>query len=688
MLEVIEELRVPVDCIAGASMGSIVGGAYAGGMTPKDMERRIGGLDLADMFRDIPPRQEQSLYRKELDAAGFWGLEIGYRGGRVRLPRGAIAGEGLRRFLREIAIEPAGGKFDNLPIPYRAVATDIETGEMVVLDRGELWKAMRASMSIPGAITPEELDGRLLLDGGLVRNLPVDVVRAMGAERVIAVNVGSKLLKRDALQSLFGVSMQMVGILMEQNVRASLAQLKPDDILIEPDLEGFTTTDFAKGPAIIARGEAAGRLAIGRLRELAASEAAWRTRRDLQLARIEPAQSAARISVDGSRLTFVNPAVVASQVLTPDRAVPSSDVLEQRIGRVYGRGDFERIDYRYVERDGKRVLEVTPTERARGPDYLRFGLRLSSDFEGEGRFNLLVAYTRSWVNSLGAEWRTVAQVGRDPGIVSEFYQPLMLNGRVFVAPRVEAFERLLNLYAGDRQFAQYRTRQAGAGIEIGTLFERFGELRVGYYAARAATDPTIALPEFPRLDYDVSGFTLRFLYDQLDNFAFPSTGTFAHVNAFSSRTALGATDEYSKADGQVRQAFAPFGQRLVFTVKAGGALRGNLPTYDLYQLGGFLNLSGYRTRQLIGERFVFGRAVYYHRLGSLGAVAPDLFAGLSLEAGNMYEPVFTSGSDNGNGVRTSVAAFVGADTALGPIYLGYGRARDGNSAVYLLLGRP
>ncbi len=186
----------------------------------------------------------------------------------------------------------------------------------------------------------------------------------------------------------------------------------------------------------------------------------------------------------------------------------------------------------------------------------------------------------------------------------------------------------------------------------------------------------------------MSGFTLRFLYDQLDNFAFPSGGTFVNVNAFASRMALGASSEYDKADVQVRHAFAPFGQRLVFTVKAGGALRGNLPNYDLYQLGGFLNLSGYRTRQLIGERFVFGRAVYYHRLGSLGAVAPDLFAGLSLEAGNMYDPVFTSGSDNGNGIRTSVAAFVGADTALGPVYLGYGRARDGNSAFYLLLGRP
>lgn len=688
VLKVLEELRVPVDCIAGTSMGSIVGAAYASGMNARDMERRIGGLDIADIFRDIPPRQEQSVYRKQLEAAGFWSLEIGYSGGQLKLPRGAIAGEGLRRFLRELTIEPAGGSFDNLPIPYRAVATDIETGEMVVIGKGELWKAMRASMSIPGAVTPEEIDGRLLLDGGLVRNLPVDVARAMGAERVIAVNLGTKLLKRDALQSLFGVSMQMVGILMEQNVRASLSQLRSDDILIEPDLDGFGSTDFAKGPAIIARGEAAARLAVGRLAELAADEAAWRTRRDLQLARIEPARSASRITVDGSRLTFVNPEVVASQVLTPDRAVPPGDVLEQRIGRVYGRGDFERIDYRYVDRDGQRVLEVIPTERARGPAYLRFGLRLSSDFEGEGRFNLLGSYTRSWINSLGAEWRTVAQIGRDPGVVSEFYQPLVLSGRVFVAPRVEVFERLLDLYDGDRQFAQYRTRQAGVGIDVGTLFDRFGEVRLGYYRAHASSDPTIALPDFPSLNYDISGVSLRLLYDQLDNLAFPSSGTFVNFNAFASRTALGASDDYTKADALVRQAFAPFGQRLVITVKGGGALRGELPIYDLYQLGGFLNLSGYRTQQLLGERFVFGRAVYYHRLGSLGAIAPDLFAGLSLEAGNVYNPTVLDGSDSGNGLKTSVAGFVGADTALGPIYLGYGRSREGDSAFYLLLGRP
>jgi NTE family protein len=268
VLKVLEELRVPIDCIAGTSMGSIVGGAYATGMSTSDMEKLVGGLTTGTIFKERPPRQDLAIRRKIDDHTNLFTPEIGVRSDGLLLPKGAVSGVQLETVLRQLANAPGYRNFDTLPIPYRAVATDLVAGTPVVFSQGELANVMRASMSVPGAVAPTEYEGKLLVDGGLTDNLPVDVARAMGADIIIAVNLGTPLMKREELTSIIGVTGQMLNILTEQNVRASLASLRPTDILIKPELGDFSAGDFDHLPKTIPIGEAAARKEASRLSEL------------------------------------------------------------------------------------------------------------------------------------------------------------------------------------------------------------------------------------------------------------------------------------------------------------------------------------------------------------------------------------------------------------------------------------
>lgn len=686
VLRVLEEMRIPVDYIAGTSMGSIVGAAYASGMTPGEMERRLREIDWERVFRDAPPRSEQSVLRKQLDAAGLWGLEFGVSRGLPFLPRGAIAGQQLLATLRSFVQEPPGGDFDRLPIPFRAVATDIETGEMVVLSKGDLARAMRASMSVPGIISPEEIDGRVLLDGGLVRNVPVDVVRAMGAEIVIVVNLGSPLLKRDELGSVLGVSVQMIHILTMQNVRRSLTEITPRDVLLEPDLAGFTAVSFNQVQEIVPRGEAAARHQMAALSRLSLPPEAYESFRLAQTGRLHTPAPAQRMIVDNSRLKNVNPAAVEAAIRMLDGRIPGDEELDGNVARLYGRGDLERIDYFFADRDGIRTLMVETREPPRGPDYLRMGLVLSTDSEGSGRFSLQLFYNRTWLNALGGEWRNRVQVGFNPSLTSELYQPLDLRGWLFVAPRLEASERVLDIYLGSNRIAQYQVRQTGAGFDVGANFEKWGEVRLGVYRGRASATPSVAIPIFQPVEANVANINVRALYDQFDNINFPSQGSRVAGTVVRSIEALGATTEYVRADFDASHALGRRADSVLLGIRGGKAFSGELPFYDIYSLGGLFNLSGYPIGSLVGESFVVGRAVYYHRLDRIPALADGLFWGASVEAGNVFSQI--AGDRDGRGLRFAGSLFLAADTALGPMYLAWGHAGTGQDALYLMLGRP
>ncbi len=686
VLKVLEELRIPIDYIAGTSMGSIVGGAYASGTPVAEMEAVLAKLSTAALLVDSPDRIDQPIRRRRDDFSPYIGPELGVRGGSLRLPRGAVSGVALESVLRGLVRVRGVEQFDRLPIPFRAIATDIESGERVVLSSGELAGAMRASMAVPGLIAPAEIGGRLLIDGGLTRNLPVDVVRAMGADIVIAVNLGTPLLRRDQLDGLLGVSVQMLNILTEQNVRASLAELRPQDVLIEPALGDYSAGDFNNMEKTVPIGIAAARLVAARLQALALSPQAYAALRSAQSVQVlVDRRPIDEIRIEG--LSRVNPAVVANALNTKVGSPVDQAVLDADLRRVFGRGEFEHVRYNLLDEPGRRVLSIRAPEKSWGPQYLRFGLGLSSDLHGESYFNLLASYRREWINALGAEWRTDVQLGHDNRFVSEFYQPLTVEQSLFVAPRVEVGRRPVPLYRGDTRVGSLDEAVERVALDLGSQISGHVETRIGVLAGqkRLAVDTgAIVLP--PSLSAVSEGaFTGRILVDRLDSVRFSRSGYSAAINLFGSRTALGADAGYTRFDVDLLSAGSTGAHTFQVGLRSSGALGGApLPLNDLVQWGGFQRQSGYRDGQLLGQGLDYGRVTYLNQLIKRGLL-DGAYVGASLEAGKIRGPLFV---ESPSGLLVSGSVFVAMDTLLGPVYLAWGRARDGNSSYYLYLGRP
>jgi NTE family protein len=685
VLKVLEQMRVPVDCITGTSMGSIVGAAYASGTSVAEMEVMLPTFNFEHLFKEKPPRQEQSIRLKLDDHTILGSSEFGVQDGALRLPMGMASGVQLESALRQLAKAKGYRNFDRLPIPYRAVATDLVTGKPVVFRSGELASVMRASMSVPVAIAPVVINGRILVDGGLTDNTPIAAARAMGADIIIVVNLGTPLMKREEIDSLLGVSGQMISILTEQNVRASLATLGPADILIEPELGDFSAADFDHMDKTIPIGMAAAQKVAARLARLAIPADDYAALRQKQSVVTKPDLRPVD-EIRFTKLQWVNPAVELELMETRPGQPLDQAVLDRDMLRLYGTGDFEHVNYRIVEETDKRVLEVDAAENSWGADYARFGLGLSSDFQGDAYFNALVSYRKTWLNSLGAEWRNDFQIGHTSLISSEFYQPLDVKQAFFVAPRVEYARRVLDVFQGNQRLAIYDMRYARVAADLGSAFTHYGELRVGLL--RGILDPRLdtGTAELPQTEERIQegAFTLRLFFDQLDHASFARSGWDGAANVFGSRTALGADVDYTKWMLNADAAFSHGDHIFNLGLRFAGHIGSDpLPAYDQIQWGGFLQQSGLRTGALLGETLSFGRFVYYHKLAGTNLIK-GLYGGFSLEAGEVGNPL-VAGSPTG--VISSGSIFLAVDTPLGPAYIAYGHASDSNNSLYFMLGR-
>jgi NTE family protein len=685
VLKVLEELRVPVDYITGTSMGSIVGGSYASGNTVDQMLYSISTIKSADLATDTPPRQDVAFRRKQDDLVNYIGPELGFRGGKLLLPKGVVTGVGLEAVLRDLAKVKGSVDFDKLPIPFRACATDIETGKVRVFRSGDLAAVMRASMSVPGAIAPAEIDGRAYVDGGLTRNLPVDVAREMGADVVIAVNLGTPLMRRDQIDSLLGVTSQMINILTEQNVSASLASLKPDDILILPELGDYSAGDFDHMPDTVPIGEAAARKVQDQLKRYSLSPEQYAEHRRRQALAFAAPKVIHEIRVEG--LKRVNPAVIAENMETQVGRPLDVKTVDADMRRIYGRGDFEHVGYRIIEEPDKRILVVDAVEKSWGPDYLRLGLGLSSETSGDSYFNVLASHRMTWINSLGAEWRNDVQLGQATLLKSEFYQPLTVHRYFFVAPTVEYGQYQLKIFQGSVPLATYNNRSTIAGLDLGSQITNYGELRIGVMGGPRTftlnSGPASMTPTDG--DADIGAVRVRLRIDQLDSVKFPRSGYAATAVVLNSRTGLGAHDNYTRWEGDIATAVSSGDNTVQLALKGGGAIGSDpLPAYDQFSFGGFLRMSGYRTGQFYGESLAFARLVYYRKL-SRAVLTEGVYAGASLEAGRIGGPLVPGSPTD---LQTSGSVFLAADTPLGPIYLGYGMGEDDNRTLYFFLGRP
>lgn len=685
VLKVLEEYRVPVDCIAGTSMGSLVGAAYATGMSVAEMEAINRKITTELLFKERPPRQERSMRRKEDDYKLFVGPELGIGKDGITFAKGLVTGVQLETVLRQLSRVKGYHIFDNLPIPFRAVATDLVTGKAVVFDRGELANVMRASMSVPGAVAPAEFDGMMLVDGMLTHNLPVETARAMGADIIIAVNVGTPLLRREQLNGILGITSQMLSILTEQNVQRSLASLKPTDILITPDLKDYSTGDFDNLAQITPLGEAAARKVADRLAKLSLPPDQFAALRQRQTVAV----AADLRPVDEIRfgpMRLVNPDSIRSVMATETGKPIDQAVLDRDMRAIYGTGYFEHVNYRFLEEPGRRIMVVDAIEKTWGQDTIRFGIGLSSDFKGDAYFNLITSYRKYWLNSLGGEWRTDLQVGRTSSIYTELYQPLRADGRFFVAPNANWYRRTADVFQGDDRIATFDTWARTVGLSVGTVLDQYGEVRLGIERGilnhNLDTGPPSLMPAAPRVDQGAA--TLRVLFDQIDNTHFPRYGWRMGLKAYKSTRQLGADVEYTKWDADAVGVHSWGDHTFNLAFKFGGKVGSDpIPHYDMFQWGGFLRQSGYASGQLIGENLKYGRIMYYHRI-LRGSILDGAYGGVSFELGKVGDPLVAGNPD---GLLKSMSVFVAADSPIGPVYLGYGRSDDGNRSWYFYLGR-
>jgi NTE family protein len=680
VLEVLEKLRVPVDCVAGTSMGALVTGAWASGVTPAQMQTEMSKANWSDMFQDNPEFSELSNRNKRMSQRFLPGTETGVTPHGLQFPPGIVYGEKIKLFFNTLVRANLGEReIQDLRLPIALVATDIGNGRKVVFRDGSLTMAMRASMSVPGLLAPAEYRGLKLVDGGLVDNVPIDEVRRLcNADVVIAVNVGSPLLKPDEVGSLLTVSAQMVNILTEQNVAQSLATLKPTDIYIRPDLDGITAADFGKHREAAARGRAAAEAVADRLRALSVSEqqfAQWWA--GIQTAERAPPR-VDEIEIAG--LKRVNPEAVRRHIEQKEGEPIDTARLDGDLLRVFGDGWYESTDYTLLSTRERNILRITPVEKSWGPDYLRLGLRLEVDYNG-ATFDLRAAYQKTWLNSLGGELLLSGQIGSTVAAAIDFYQPLDPAQRFFVEPAAGISRSIFPLYQDNLKYAEYDVRSQEGGIALGLNFGLLGPARIGWDWRSASARLDTGLPFFPSGSESWGGWFVSFDFDQLNRLYFPTAGWAANSRYFYS-----TNQNFSRLDVS-GQAVTSFGRNVVGAAAAyTGSPQGQLPYFDAARYGGFLRMSAFSPNQLVGDNVYYGQAKFEHIIGVLPiGLHGDIRLGLALEA--VKRGVAFSETNLG-GWLNSTSVYLGGETPFGPVYVGYGYSTSGVWNVYLFVGTP
>ena len=692
VLRVLEELKVPIDCIAGSSMGAVVGGLYASGMSAAQIESTMRSVDWQEAFRDAPPRRDLNFRRKQDDRNFLVRLPLGLKHYHILLPKGFIQGQKLQETLRQLTLPFSNStSFDQLPTPFRAVATDLVSGDAVLLDKGDLSIAMRASISAPGVFAPVDYEGRLLVDGGVAENLPIDVARAMKPDMLIVSDVSFPLQGRDKLDTALSISNQMLAILVRRNADRQKQTLGPKDVLIEPALGSSPATDFTIAARAIVQGETAARALEPRLATLEVGAQAYQAYMDRRAVRQPglPVIRFVRVDPDSRRYEKTILAEMAPLIGKP----LDLDAVGARITDLYGLGYFETLDYTVVQQgegDAPEYgIEVRARRKSWGPNYVRFGLNLETNFQGSNQYNVGAEFLLTEIDDLEAELLTNAQIGSDSKITSEFYQPLDALAKWFVAPAVRLEERDLPIFSNNSQIADFRDREVEGDLDVGRNLGNWGEIRVGIHRINGLTYDRYGNTDLVDPQYNNGEYFFKFSYDQLDNVHFPREGQTFDVQWDADRTHLGSDTAFDRVSADWLGALSRGRNTLLLWTSAGATLDGRLKTSDVqdfYSLGGFFNLSGLAPQSLLGPNYAIARAIYFRKIsrGGEGFFEFPAYIGGSLELGNTW----LHRSDIGYGsAHKDASVFIAFDTFLGPVYLGTGYDQRGTAGYYLFLGR-
>lgn len=697
VLKQLEAMRIPIDCVTGTSMGAVIGGLYASGMSASEIEKRIVKLQLNDIAVDRVERTIVPHSLREEDKQYPLGATMGLSSNGVRLPTGAVQATQFLELLHNWTAHLKNDvDFDDLPIPFRTVATNLETGKTVIFKKGPLHLAIRASMAAPGMFAPVEIDGQLLTDGGLVKNLPVDIAKQMGADVIIAVNIGTPLLPRGQLSSLINVSQQMVNILTEQNVEQQKALLTSDDILIEPNLGDISFVDFARQVQASEIGRKAAIALETRLRPYSVTQQEY----------------AAHLKHDPDaelppiKIGFVE---IASNGIVPEKEVKrqvdirigssySAEEINQKLAKLNISREYDGITHELVQREGEYGVKINAHGRNWGPHFLRFGLALSSGFEGAGGFRLQVGHRRPWLNESGLEWRNDLEFGNTLGLRTELRQPISLDRSQLIAPYIDLSNNTRNIYNDETRIAEYDFKRGRIGFDfVGDIGERgsLGEYRFGIeaktYKVRPklgllqvkAEDGSTSITSLPKVDLKQGGFKANFTIDQLSDIAFPRYGYALGGELFIGTNSGGDRYQEVSVNGTWAKSWDSHSVNLKF---ASTGLY--LPNKDVLgvgpTLGGFQQLSAYQPDQFAGNFMLYGSATYLYRALKFDLAGQSLFMGSSLEFGNVWD---ASSQMSFGKTRKSLSLFAGFNSFLGPMYVGFAVAPNGVKNLFFQVGR-
>jgi NTE family protein len=685
VLEVLEEMRIPVDVITGTSMGSVVGGLYAAGLSPEELSDAIQGTDWVAVFDDHPSRDELSFRRKQDDRSLLTDLRLAFKDWAFFIPSGIVEGQKLDFLLRTLTLTPDGlARIENLPIPFRAVATDIVTGEAFVFSEGPLAVAQRTSMSIPAAFTPVILGDRMLVDGFVANNLPIDVAQDLGADAVIAVDISTPLMDREDLDDALDISGQVSTFPVQDSQQRQIERLGEHDVVLTPELGDIGAASFPRMAEAIESGRKAALEAAPRLARYAVGEAeyaSWRARQR------RPRQELPVIdAIRFENRSHVSDRVISSRVGTKVGERLDLEQLRHDLSRLFGMDAFEHVRFD-LHREGEDVVLVYELEaRARGTNTFQLGLNLESDFGDDSDYNIALRHVFFPMNSWGGELRTDGQVGDTMRFASEFYQELDPYGWFFALPLVSYERRDFDVYQRRERIARFDLEQTISGFQLGANLGGIAQLRggVGYLDAEARRD--IGDPAaFHSESLHGGVYQAVFEFDTLDDTRFPNYGAAASVRSLFIRENMGFDESFEEVTsrGSIFHTWRRNTVGLGFRYSTAIGGRGRVGA--LNAVGGLFNLSGFDRDSITGRHAGVASLLAYRRIASPAVFAWEfpVYVGGTFEAGNAWE----HRSDIDENPLLSSAAFFGVDTPLGPLYIAYAYGENGYHQGYLFLGQ-
>ena len=682
VLKVLEENKVPIDYIVGTSMGSIIGGLYAIGLTPEEIEIGVKGIAWKNVFSDFAYR-EYKTYRRKQDDFDFFNIHrIGISSDGFQLSPGLIEGQQIETALDRLA-HPGFhiNDFDKLRIPFRAVATNIENGDAFIIKEGNIARAMRASMSIPGALPPILIDDTLLVDGGIGNNIPIDVARKMGADIIIVVDVSAPLLSQDEIKSSVDITGQLTTIMTRRIANKQLDTLDGYDILIIPGEPEITSSDFIKFPELIKEGETAASEHLDAIKKLSLSYEAYSDHVTSlpSIANKDPIIEFIEIKNE-TRLRDDVMQVRIHQKIGETLDIPQ---LEEDLSYIYGLDYSGSVVYSLEQRDGKTGLIIYVRDREWAHSYLQFGLSIKSESDLGSLTNFDIAYNNHNLNSMAGEFRATAGIGSEPVLSAEIYQPLNPELDFFVAAKTGLLTTQFPVVINNTIESISRFRRTYIDLSAGKVFKQTTEFRLGlHYNDGSTATISGADPAFTLGDFNEAFYYARLFHDSLDNLSFPNTGMFTGISYSENKISLGADSDYKQVKMILSGAgtydrYSIFSRLILETT-----IDENAPYNALFRNGGFLELSGTMQRELAGQHFGLIEAAFYRRLGDITFL--PIYSGFSLETGGSWNDYEDINTDN-NILAGSV--FIGADTFIGPLYVAFGANSNGDRALYFYLGQ-